>query len=118
MRDSLHMLIDGLLAKLAVLTLALSLVVALGSNPVLMQRHMVNTAATHSVMASDSSAVAHEPAPAISGGFCVKMAPCVAIISQAPEPRVVGIVVARIAPATLQLTDGRALAPPLHPPIV
>ncbi len=115
MRESVKNMFDGLLAKVAVLTLALSLIVALGSNPLVMQRHMANTAATHDVIAS---AMAHEPAQAVSGGFCVQMAPCTAIISQAPELRVVGIIVARVAPASMPLAKSRALAPPFHPPIV
>ncbi len=117
MRDLSNNVFDRVLAKLAVLTLALSLIVALGSNPLLMQRHTANAAATHNVMASETPAMAHESAQAVSGGFCVQMAPCVAIISQAPELRVESIIVVRIVPAPIPLANSRALPPPFHPPI-
>jgi len=117
MRESVKNMFDGWLAKLAVLTLALSLAGALGANPLVMQRHMANIAAAHDVIAAEMPDMAHAPAQAASGGFCVQMAPCTAIISQAPELRMVGIVVARVAPAPMPLADSRALAPPFHPPI-
>ena len=118
MRESVENVLHGLLAKAAVLMLALSLVGALGASPLVMQRHMANIAATHNVLAAELPDMAHEPSQAVSGGFCVQMAPCTAIISQEPEPRFVGIVVARVAPAPVPLADSRALAPPFHPPIV
>jgi hypothetical protein len=118
MRESVKNMFDGFLAKLAVLTLALSLVVALGLNPVVMQRHMANAGPTHEVVSAEMPAMAHEAQHAPSGEFCVQMAPCTAIISQAPELRVEGIIVARVAPAPMPLADSRALAPPFHPPIV
>ena len=118
MRESVKKMFDGLLAKVAVLALALSVLFTLSATPLLMQRHMENIAATHDVIAAEMPTMAHEPAQAMSGGFCVQMASCTAIINQDPALRVVGIVVARIAPAPMPLANSRALAPPFHPPIV
>lgn len=118
MRESVKNMFDGLLAKVAVLTLALSLVGALGANSLVMQRHMANAGPTHEVVSAEMPALAHEAQQAPSGEFCVQMAPCTAIISQAPELRAEGILVARIVPAPMPVADSRALAPPFHPPIV
>ncbi len=118
MRETAKNLHDGLLAKLAVFTLALAVVFSLGANPLVMQRHMANTGSSHPMASAEMPDMAHGATQAPSGEFCVQMAPCSAIISQAPEQRFVGVVVARVAPAPMPLADSRALAPPFHPPIV
>ncbi len=107
-----------MLAKAAALTLALSLLLALALNPVAMQRHMANTAPAHAMARAEMPAMAQEAQQAPSGGFCVQMAPCTAIISQAPEMRFEAVVIARVAPTPMPLADSRALAPPFHPPII
>ena len=118
MRKSVKIFRDRVLSTAAVLTLALSLVVALGSNPLAMPRHMENAGPSHGAVTAEMPAMAHETQPAESGGFCGQMAFCTAIISQPPELRPLGTLTERLAPAPMPLTDSRALAPPFHPPIV
>jgi len=118
MRESIHMLIAGILGKAAFLVLALSLLVALGLNPPVMQRHMANAGPVHEVSTGEMPSMVHEGSQATTGEFCVQMAPCIAIIGQEPEMRAVEPFVAQLKPAPMPLADSRALAPPFHPPIV
>jgi len=118
MRESVKYLRDGLLAKAAKLVLALSILVALGLNPVAMQRHMANANAIQQISASDTHLIAHEAPQTENAAYCVQMAPCIAIIDPSVEVRLVGTLVARLLPAPAPLADSRTLAPPFHPPIV
>ncbi len=112
--------------------LAVFLLLALAFNPIAMRSHMASAAtntdqmqvmASAYISANISAAISadlhaqHQAQLGDSGVICPQMAPCTAVLGGYSGALLGETPVARLALPLAALADGRALAPPFHPPI-
>ncbi|MCF6272808.1 MAG: hypothetical protein L3J37_06375 [Rhodobacteraceae bacterium] len=106
---------------------AVGLLLALTLNPIAMRNHMANASPVQSEISFGSGEVAAPGLHALhitkqadstaNGKICPQMAPCTAILASYGGPLLAEFPMDKQVLPSVPLADGRALAPPFHPPI-